>query len=122
MPLACTFTTSFRKEKGNKNIVSFRDEELKLEEIESSHTLGGYRRGRCYSAVRYTIVNRSHRNCYRKDKGLVSLGENISNPRFEDRRKPCDGSGRVHRWSPIVELLKLQNRGQFPDESVRIKV
>jgi hypothetical protein len=49
-----------------------KDEELKLEEIEASHTLGGYRRCRCYSAVRYTIVNRSRRICCRKGKGLVA--------------------------------------------------
>jgi hypothetical protein len=48
-----------------------KDEEIKLEEIESSHTLGGYRRCRCYSVVRYTKVNRSHRIFCRKDKGLV---------------------------------------------------
>jgi hypothetical protein len=39
-----------------------KDEKLKLEKIEASHTLGGYSRCRCYSAVRYTIVNRSRRN------------------------------------------------------------
>jgi hypothetical protein len=38
-----------------------KNEELKLEEIEASLTLGGYRRCRYYSPVRYTIVNRSHR-------------------------------------------------------------
>jgi hypothetical protein len=50
-----------------------KDEEVKIEEIEDSHdshTLGGYRRCRCYSDVRYTIVNRSRRIC-RKGKGLV---------------------------------------------------
>jgi hypothetical protein len=36
-----------------------QDEELKLEEIEAPHTLGGYRRCEYYSAVRYTMVNRS---------------------------------------------------------------
>ena len=45
-----------------------KDEELKIEEIETSHTLGGYRRCRCYSAVRYTIMNRSHRICCRLTK------------------------------------------------------
>jgi hypothetical protein len=49
-----------------------KDEELKLEEIEVSHTLGGYRRCRSYSVVRYTIVNRSRRICCRQDKGLVA--------------------------------------------------
>ena len=48
-----------------------KDEELKVEEIEVFHTLGGYRRCRCYSVVRYTIVNRSHRISCREDKGLV---------------------------------------------------
>ena len=47
-----------------------KDEELKLEEIEASHTLGGQRRCRCYSAVRYTVVSRSHRICCHKSKGL----------------------------------------------------
>ena len=28
-----------------------KDEEINLEEIEASHTLGGYRRCRCYSAL-----------------------------------------------------------------------
>ena len=41
-----------------KGVGVMKDEEVKLEEIESSHTLGGYRRCRCYSVVRYTIVNR----------------------------------------------------------------
>jgi len=36
-----------------------KDEELNLEKIEVTHTLGGYRRCRCYSVVRNTIVNRS---------------------------------------------------------------
>jgi hypothetical protein len=49
-----------------------KDKDLKLEEIEVSHTIGGYRRCRYYSAVRYTIVNRSCRICCRKGKGLVS--------------------------------------------------
>ena len=48
-----------------------KDEGINLEEIEDSLTLGGYRRCRYYSGVRYTIVNRSHRICFRKDKGLV---------------------------------------------------
>ncbi len=48
-----------------KGVGVMKDEELKLEEIEASHTLGGYRRCRCYSAVRYTIVNRSRRMCCR---------------------------------------------------------
>ena len=48
-----------------------KDEEMKLEEIEDSHTLGGYRRCGCYSAVRYTIVNRSRRICCHKGKGFV---------------------------------------------------
>jgi hypothetical protein len=37
-----------------------KDKDLNLEKIEASHTLSGYRRCRCYSVVRYTIVNRSH--------------------------------------------------------------
>jgi hypothetical protein len=49
-----------------------KDEELKLEEIEASQTLGGYRRCRCYPAVRYNTVNRSRRICCRKGKGLVA--------------------------------------------------
>ncbi len=54
-----------------KGVGVMKDEELKLEEIESSLTLGGYRRCRCYSVVRCTIVNRSQRICFRKVKGLV---------------------------------------------------
>jgi hypothetical protein len=55
-----------------KGVGFMKDEELKLEEIEASlYTLGGYRRCRCYSAVRYTIVTRSRRIC-RKGKGLVA--------------------------------------------------
>ena len=49
-----------------------KDEDLKHEDIETSHTLGGYRRCRCYSAVRYTTVNRSRRISCPKDKGLVA--------------------------------------------------
>jgi hypothetical protein len=42
-----------------------KDEESKFEEIKVSHRdiLGGYIRCRCYSVVRYTIVNRSRRIC-----------------------------------------------------------
>ncbi len=39
-----------------KGVGVIKDEELMLEEIEASHTLGGCRRLRCYSAVRYTVV------------------------------------------------------------------
>ena len=50
-----------------------KDKDLKLEETEASHTLGGRGEGRvqvrgkwrgcrCYSAVRYTIGNRSRRS------------------------------------------------------------
>jgi hypothetical protein len=46
-----------------KGVGFMKDEEIKLEEIESSHTLGGYRRCRYYSVVRYTLVNRSRRIC-----------------------------------------------------------
>ncbi len=42
-----------------KDVGVMKDEELQLEDIEASHTLGGYRKCRCYSAVRYTIVSRS---------------------------------------------------------------
>ena len=38
-----------------KGVGVMKDEELKLEEIEVSHTLGGYRRCRCYSVVRCQI-------------------------------------------------------------------
>ncbi len=54
-----------------KGVGVMEDEEIKFEEIETSHTLGGYRRCRSYSVVRYTIVNRSQRICCRKGKGLV---------------------------------------------------
>ena len=54
-----------------KGVGVMKDEDLKQEEIEASHTLGGYKRCRCYSVVRYTIVNRSRRICCRKGKGLV---------------------------------------------------
>ena len=37
-----------------KGVGVTKDEEIKVEEIEVSHTLGGYRRCRCYSVVRYT--------------------------------------------------------------------
>jgi hypothetical protein len=50
-----------------------KDEEVNLEEIETSHTLGGYRRCRCNSAVRHTIVNRSHRIYFLNRKGLVPM-------------------------------------------------
>jgi hypothetical protein len=48
-----------------------REEGVKFEEIETSYTLGGYRRCRCDSTVRYHVVHRSVRICYHKDKGLV---------------------------------------------------
>ena len=51
-----------------KGVGVMKDEDLQLEVIEVSHTLGGYR---YYSTVRYTIVNRSHR-IGRKGKGLVN--------------------------------------------------
>ncbi len=39
------------------------------------------------------------------------------------KRKSCDGSGNDgHGHVVKTELLKLQNSGQFPDETVRIKV
>ena len=56
---------------GGKGVGTMKNEDLKLEEIEVSHTLGGYRRCRCYSVVRYTIVSRSRRIYCRKDQGLV---------------------------------------------------
>ena len=37
-------------------------------------------------------------------------------------RTPCGGSGKDHCLVPEPELLKLQKNGQFPYESVRIKV
>ena len=46
---------------GGKDGGVMKDEELKLGKIEGSLTLGGYRRCKYYSVVRYTIVNRSHR-------------------------------------------------------------
>ena len=39
-----------------KGVGVMKDEEVKLEEIESSHTLGGYRRCRCYSACVHVRV------------------------------------------------------------------
>ena len=50
-----------------------QDEDLKFEEIETSHTLGGSRRCRCYSDVRYTIVNRTE-NVDPPDMKLGGLG------------------------------------------------
>jgi len=57
-----------------KGVGVMKDEERKLEEIETSHTLGVNQSRRCryYSVVRYTIVNRSHRISSRKGKGLVA--------------------------------------------------
>ncbi len=40
-----------------KGVGVMKDEDLKIEEIEVSHTLGGCRRCRCYSTVRYTKDN-----------------------------------------------------------------
>ncbi len=31
------------------------------------------------------------------------------------------GSGTGHGWIPETELLNLQKRGQFPDESIKMK-
>ena len=55
-----------------KGVGVMQDEEIKLEEVEVSLTLGGCRRCRWYSDVRYTLVNRSLRIYYRKGKGLVT--------------------------------------------------
>ncbi len=38
------------------------------------------------------------------------------------RRTPCGGSGTGHDWIAEAELLKLEKRGQFPGELVKIKV
>ncbi len=46
---------------GGKDVGVMKDEEIKLGKIEGFLTLGGYRRCRYYSVVRYTKVNRSHR-------------------------------------------------------------
>jgi hypothetical protein len=35
---------------------------------------------------------------------------------------PRGGSGRIHDLITMTKLLKLQKIGQFPDETVRIKV
>ena len=45
-----------------------KDEEMKIDKIEGSHTLGGYRRCTCSSTVRYTIVNRSCQSVSAKGK------------------------------------------------------
>ncbi len=37
------------------------------------------------------------------------------------RRTPSGGSGRVNCLIPEVELVKIQKRGQFPDEIVKIE-
>jgi hypothetical protein len=60
---------------------------LNLEEIEASHTLGGYRRFRCYSTVRYTTVNRSRRICCRKGNDLV----------VKKNHGPCESEDHEHR-------------------------
>jgi hypothetical protein len=38
------------------------------------------------------------------------------------RKTPSGGSGTVHGHVALAELLKLQKGGQFPDETVRIKL
>jgi hypothetical protein len=38
------------------------------------------------------------------------------------RRRPHGGSGKVHSLNEETELLKLQKRGQFPDDLAKIKV
>ncbi len=57
---------------GNRCRCYERRRAKELEEIEASHTLGGYRRCRYYSVVRYNIVNMSLR-IYHMDKCLVKL-------------------------------------------------
>jgi hypothetical protein len=38
------------------------------------------------------------------------------------KRKPCGESGRMLPYLiDLTEILKLKKRGQFPDETVRIK-
>ncbi len=69
-----------------------KDEEVKFEEIEASHTPGGYRRCEYYSAVRYTIVNRSRRIFSRKDKGLVVKKKTMDLCVYESQERE-DGVG-----------------------------
>jgi hypothetical protein len=38
------------------------------------------------------------------------------------QRQPRGGSGIIHNLIALTKLLKLQRSGQFPDESVRIRV
>jgi hypothetical protein len=56
----------------------------------------------------------------RKDTALVRIFPTLD---LSKKQKPHGGSGTGH-WGlfPQVELLKLQENGQFPDETVRIKV
>ncbi len=73
LKIVCVYSSITDKTKVGeevKGVGVMKDEELKFEEIEVSHTLGGYRRCTYYSVVRYTIVNRSRRIC-RQGKGLV---------------------------------------------------
>ena len=67
-----------------------KNKELKLEETEASHTVGGSGEGRdqvrgkwrgckCYSAVRYTIFNRSRRIRHKRE---VSFSFHLNNRCF----------------------------------------
>jgi hypothetical protein len=66
-----------------KGVGVMKDTELKLEEIETSHTLGGYRRCRCYSAVRYTtglVVELEH----------LKIKTRFIDEKFESVRGECE--------------------------------
>jgi hypothetical protein len=41
---------------------------------------------------------------------------------LDGQKQPRRGSGIIHDLIVLTKLLKLQKSGQFPDESVRIKV
>ena len=47
------------------------------------------------------------------------LGEMLSTLTYASRRTPQVGSG---SWFEIAELLKMQEKDQFPHESVKIEV
>ncbi len=117
-----------------KGVGVMKDKELKLEEIESSHTLGGWRRLRFYSVVRYTIVNRSRRIYYRKGEGLVVkkahrpvcmrergawawVGWDLSLTK-RDLPQPFATASRLARCAGNRHLFSLFSSGDWPPNAV----
>ena len=66
-----------------------KDKELKLEEIEIFHTLGGA----CYSVVKCTMVNRSYRSHHMGEGSLHNKPVNLCVCESKERRHDGECAG-----------------------------